>query len=79
MWPTSDPEPVDWTLVTTEVLSSDQATGSVLLVAQFVDASFGEVTIVQLPFISDKKAEIIGTWDSGISYYDVAKSKWTKM
>ena len=23
--------------------------------------------------------EIIGTWDTGIWYYDVAKSKWTKM
>jgi uncharacterized repeat protein (TIGR02543 family) len=49
VWPTSDPEPIDWTLVTTEALSSDQTTGSVLLVAQFVDASFGEVTIVPLP------------------------------
>jgi hypothetical protein len=54
VWPTSDPEPIDWTLVTTEALSSDQTTGSVLLVAQFVDASFGEVTIVPLSYPSSE-------------------------
>ena len=36
-----------------------------------------------LPFILAKLrnplAEIIGTWSSGIWYWDVAKSKWTKM
>ena len=27
----------------------------------------------------DGRAEIIGTWNSGIWYWDAAKSKWTKM
>ena len=49
VWPTSGSEPINWTLVKTESLSSDQTTGSVLLVAQFVDASFGEVAIVPFP------------------------------
>ena len=52
VWPANDPEPADWTLVTAEALSSDQTVGSVLLVAQFVDASFGEVTIVPLSYPS---------------------------
>ena len=48
VWPSVDLEPVDWTMVTTEALSADQTTGSVLLVAQCADASFGEVTITPL-------------------------------
>jgi hypothetical protein len=27
----------------------------------------------------DGQAEFIGTWSSGIWYYDVTKAKWTKM
>jgi len=49
VWPVGTPEPAAWTLVKTEALSSDQTVGSVLLVAQYADASFGEVTIVPLP------------------------------
>ena len=43
-----------------------------------------ELMLSEEPYIPaekpcDGRAEIIGTWDSGIWYRDVAKSKWTKM
>ena len=49
VWPVDTPEPADWALIAAEALSSDKTAGSVLLVAQFVDASFGKVTITPLP------------------------------
>ena len=48
VWPADQLEPSEWTMVGFEDLSFDQTHGSVLLVAQFVDASFGTVTIVPL-------------------------------
>lgn len=45
VWPTSQPEPTAWTLSHQEG-AGDPASGSMLLVAHFVDATFGNVTIV---------------------------------
>jgi hypothetical protein len=49
VWPAAQAEPTDWSLVGTEDIADDQMTGSVALVSQFLDASFGTVSIVPLP------------------------------
>jgi len=48
VWLADQSEPADWTLIASESVSTDQTVGSVLLVSQFVEASFGNVTIVSL-------------------------------
>jgi len=45
MWPQSQPEPAGWAL---DVVDTGPATGSVVLIAHHVDASFGTVTVTPL-------------------------------
>ena len=46
VWRDGDPEPSDWSMTRTESLSYDS--GSLLLLANKVDASFGTVSIVPI-------------------------------
>jgi hypothetical protein len=48
VWNSSDTEPVAWDLIAVES-NDDQTTGSILLLAHEVDASFGNVTVVPIP------------------------------
>ncbi|RIK42591.1 MAG: hypothetical protein DCC55_08395 [Chloroflexi bacterium] len=55
VWKASDPEPFGWDMETPG-RSSEPPTGSLLLVAHHVDASFGKVTVTPLSAIAPKLA-----------------------
>lgn len=46
VWPQASPEPADWNLTGVDI--SDVSSGSLLLVAHFVDVSFGDVLVTRL-------------------------------
>ncbi len=49
-WPADQFEPLAWKLVAQQSAGNDPGSGSVLLLAHHVDASFGDVTVVPGPF-----------------------------
>ena len=49
-WRDGESEPADWKLVGMQSLANDPGSGSAVLLAHHVDATFGNVTIVPGPF-----------------------------
>jgi hypothetical protein len=70
VWKSSEPEPLSWNLIGDE-LNDDQTTGSILLLAHEVDASFGNVTItsffIDVPPGSFAEKEIYKIFNAGIT------------
>ncbi len=46
VWPQDQTEPSSWNLERTEAVAADQKSGSLLLVSQFLDVTFGNVNVV---------------------------------
>ena len=75
VWRASEPEPSDWGMIRTESLL-DYDSGSFLLVAHYVDASFGTVSVVPIgegPLVQDLAVNdsLLSDADAGVDAFSV--------
>ncbi len=71
MWPQGQAEPVQWDITQTQTIGESNSNGSLLLVAHYADATFGNITVTSLggagggdttaPVISNVKATVTAT------------------
>jgi regulation of enolase protein 1 (concanavalin A-like superfamily) len=74
VWPSNQPEPAAWDLSGQEELTDPQS-GSILLLAHHIDATFGDVTITPLGFVSGTLD--VSTSGSGVVVVDPQKEEYS--